>query len=90
VTALVFRFDRPMQGSYSVMVEGANGRERFPEVQGVGFDESRRVFTMRVRLQPERLYDVNLNSEAGGQFRSQEGVALKLYRVRFRTGPRKP
>ena len=31
-------------------------------------------------------YAFSLNSEAGGAFRSQEGVPLKAYPVRFQTG----
>lgn len=83
-----FTFQRPMvRDSYSVMLVGENGKEHYPEVENVGFDETGMVFSMDVRLKPEWRYEFSLNSESGGAFKSVEGIPLKAYRVQFRTAP---
>lgn len=87
VTELIFRFDRPMRSTYSVIMVDQG---RYPEVLGVGFDESGTVFTMRVRLQPDHRYEFRLNGRFSGSFQSREGIPLKGYSVRFQTGPRQP
>ena len=85
---IVVRFSRPMKpASYSVMQ--TKGKEAFPQVFGVAFDETGTVFTLRVRLEPGRTYEFSLNSVGGGAFQSAEGTPLAGYPVRFRTAAAK-
>ncbi|MBK8978792.1 MAG: DUF4932 domain-containing protein [Planctomycetes bacterium] len=81
---IVVTFDRPMRdGSWSVV----GGGPRFPELIGEpSYDDARRVLTIRVRLAPERAYELSLNSERFQGFRSAEGVPLEPVRLTFRTG----
>jgi hypothetical protein len=82
--AIVVRFDRPMTGTYNVTV-GPGGRARFPVVESASFDSTATTFSMRVRLEPERDYELVL----GPGFRSVAGYPIRATTVRFRTGPRR-
>lgn len=86
VTELVFRFDRPMGPGYATML-GPGGRDRYPETPSAGFDSTRTVFTMHVKLKPDWQYEFSLNAPNSYGFKSAEGVPLNPYLVRFTTGP---
>lgn len=83
-TELVFHFDRPMSGGYSMNL-GPGGRQAFPRVIGQAWDSTRTAFTMRVQLEPGRAYHFLLNSPMGGGFQSAEGIAALQERVSFVT-----
>jgi hypothetical protein len=63
-------------------------RERMPEITSRGFDSAQTVFTLAVKLEPEREYDFVLNRASGGRFTSGSGVPLAPYRIRFKTRAR--
>lgn len=92
LAAITVTFDRPMKRDrYSVMRWGENSAERFPKMVKVGFDETGTILRMEVELEPEKVYELSLNSPWGGVFESLDSVPLSPYPVRFETGPaRKP
>lgn len=76
-------FDRPMKdGTWSMV----GGGPHFPEIAGKpAYDETRKVWTVAVKLKPEWDYRFWLNSDRYKAFTSAEGVALEPVEVRFRT-----
>jgi len=87
--AIVVRFDRPMSGGYSLN-PGSKGMAAFPESAGenaLSFDSTRTVFTWRVRLQPEREYEMVLNGQG---FRSANRYSLRRFTYTFRTSKARP
>jgi hypothetical protein len=89
LTELTFRFDRPMRASHNVRL-GPKGKDARPEILGLDWDASRTLFTMRVRLKANHSYEFPFNWEYGGTFQSREGIPLKFYWIRFRTGAPRP
>lgn len=85
---IVITFDRSMRpGGFSVMYLGPEGPAHFPEITGrPAYDETGKALTLPVKLKPEWTYRFSLNDEAGGAFKSREGVALRRYDVTFTTG----
>jgi hypothetical protein len=83
-TEIVITFDQPMAGGY-VTYAGSDGREFYPPTDSHGYDETRSVFKMQVRLEPGREYRLQLNSQWHRNFQSAEGVPLEPYVVQFRT-----
>ncbi|MGB7762157.1 MAG: DUF4932 domain-containing protein [Bryobacteraceae bacterium] len=82
---IVVRFDRPMKKDrYAVARTSAVAQPKFGKVS---FDETGRVFTIPVTLEPDKEYAFSLNWPAGGAFQSVEGVLLKAVEVKFRTRP---
>jgi hypothetical protein len=82
---IVIRFDRAMNPkNYAVARTSAMAQ---PKIGKVSFDESGRVFTIPVTLEPDTGYAFSLNWPGGGSFQSVEGVLLKAVEVKFRTGP---
>jgi hypothetical protein len=83
--AIVVTFDRPMRNkSWAVVTLGS--REQVPKSTGpVGYDATRKVFTMPVQLQPGQEYRFGLNAEKFLGFRSEEGIPLAPVVVRFKT-----
>jgi hypothetical protein len=80
---IVVRFDRPMKTNrYAVARTSAVPQPKFGKVS---FDESGRVFTIPVTLEPDKEYAFSLNWPGGGSFQSVEGVLLKPLEVKFRT-----
>jgi uncharacterized protein DUF4932 len=88
LTEMIFRFDRPMKEAYAI-IETA-GKDHYPDVLGGRFDPTGMLLRLRVRLRPDHQYEFRLNSRYSGTFRSREGIPMKMYQVRFRTGPPKP
>jgi hypothetical protein len=82
---IVVRFDRPMQTNhYAVARTSAVPQPKFGKVS---FEETGRVFTIPVTLEPDKEYAFSLNWPGGGSFQSVEGVLLKAVEVKFRTRP---
>jgi hypothetical protein len=79
---ITIRFDRPMTGGYSINY-GAGGAATYPDVLGLTFDPTGTVFILRVRLEPDRDYEMTFT---GAAFRSRDGVSLGRHELRFRTG----
>ena len=71
---------------YSVML-GPGGRATLPKVIFASYDETGRIFTIKVQLEPNRQYDFSLNGESGGHFKAADGTPLKMTPIRFSTGP---
>ncbi len=77
-------FDRPMKNGVWSMVGGG---PHFPEIIGKpSYDESRRTWSVQVKLKPDWDYEFSLNSGKFQAFQSEEGVPLEPVRVKFRTG----
>jgi hypothetical protein len=85
--AIVVTFDRPMRDKcWSVVTPGS--QDEFPKSAGpVGYDATRKVFTMPVTLEPDKEYHFGLNSEQFAAFQSEEGIPLAPVEVRFKTRP---
>ena len=82
---IVVRFDRAMKTDrYSVARTSALPQPKFGKVS---FDESGRVFTIPVTLEPDKEYAFSLNWPEGGSFESADGFLLKAVEVKFRTRP---
>ena len=91
LTSISFTFDRPMRGTYSLMLNPAAGRDHYPTTTAVSWDSTRRVFTMNVQLKPEWTYEFGLNSPDASRFMSEDGHVLNPVPFRFVTAPaRKP
>lgn len=77
-------FDRPMQDdSWSMVGGGPN----FPELAGKpSYDETRKIWSVPVKLRPGWSYTYMLNSDRFTGFRSTEGVPLAPVTVTFQTG----
>lgn len=86
LSEMTFRFDRPMERVWALMLLGEDGREHFPPTGEPSFDDSGTVLTVPVTLEPNRTYRLGLNFEGGGAFRSTEGVRLAPVPVEFSTG----
>jgi hypothetical protein len=80
---IVVRFDRPMdRGRFGINDVAAAPS---PPMGKASFDESGRVFTVAVTLEPNKEYGFSLNWPGGDVFQSAEGVPLKPVEVRFHT-----
>ncbi len=79
---MVVRFDKPMRrDSYQVM----HDRKFLGMVSNPGLDESGTVFTIDLKLEPGREYELSLNSPGGGNFVSSDGKVLKHVPIKFGT-----
>jgi len=58
-----------------------------PKFGKVSFEETGRVFTIPVTLEPDKEYAFSLNWPGGGSFQSVEGVLVKAVEVKFRIRP---
>jgi hypothetical protein len=83
---IVVRFDRAMDRCCFGVNDIAGAPS--PKMGKGSFDESGRVFTIPVTLEPDKEYGFTLNWPGGDVFRSAEGVVLSPVEVRFRTRPR--
>jgi len=80
---IVVRFDRPMdRGRFGINDIAAAPS---PKMGKASFDDSGRVFTVAVALEPNRDYGFTLNWPEGDVFQSAGGVPLKPFEVKFRT-----
>jgi len=82
---IVIRFDRGMKkDSYAV---ARTSKVPQPKMGKVSFDETGRVFTIPVTLEPDKEYAFSLNWPGGGSFQSVDGILLKAVEVKFHTRP---
>jgi len=82
---IVVRFDQPMdRGRFGINDIAAAPS---PPMGKASFDESGRVFTIAVTLEPNKEYGFSLNWPGGDVFQSAEGVPLKVVEVKFHTRP---
>ncbi len=81
--AIVIRFDRPMTDQSWSIVGKAEDQPKFGGTPS--YDESKRVLTLAVTLEPGRSYKIQLNSATKQAFKSAEGVSLEPYVLRFST-----
>jgi hypothetical protein len=82
VATITLRFDRPMRPGYSLSRITDDSAAKFPDIRGtIGYDSSRTVLTVPVRLEPGQSYALILT---GRGFRSEEGAALARTVLRFR------
>ncbi len=81
--AIVVTFDRPMKdGQWAVM----RLSDKFPEKGGeVFYDETKKVFTIPVKLKPDTEYELGLNAEGVYAFASEDGDPLYPVVIRFKT-----
>jgi len=78
---IVFRFDRPMAAGYNIN-GGEAGREHFPDVKRVAWDEAGTALTLFATLKPGWSYELVL----GPGFRSRaDGAPLRTTTVQFAT-----
>lgn len=66
LTRIVLRFDQPMTPRVNIRL-GPGGREHYPEVSGVAWDETGTMLTLAVKLRPAWRYELVL----GGGFLSR-------------------
>ena len=79
---LVWTFDRPMRAGWSI----TGDPRAMPAWAGApAFSADGRTFTIRMRLEPGRVYDIGVNSLHHTNFRDRAGVAAQVRRVRFST-----
>jgi len=82
---IVISFDRAMNPkNYTVVRSGALTQ---PKVGKISFDDTGRVLTLPVTLEPDKEYAFSLNWPGGGSFQSTDGVLLPAFEVVFRTRP---
>jgi hypothetical protein len=81
--AIVVTFDRPMKdGQWAVM----RFNDKFPEKGGeVFYDETKKVFTIPVKLKPDTEYELGLNADGVYGFASEAGDPLYPVVIRFKT-----
>lgn len=82
---MVLRFDRPMKDPGWSLVGGGPA---FPEIEDPRYDETRTVWTARLRLEPGHDYELWLNSARYTGFRSEGGAPLEPVHVVFSTRKR--
>jgi hypothetical protein len=78
-------FDRDMEGGFSIC-DGP----RVPEVTGKPRWIDKRTFSLKVKLAPQRGYEIYVNCPNFKNFRSVDGEAVEPYTIRFRTGSGRP
>ncbi len=61
------------------------GRDRFPAITKQGFDEDGKTYRVFVKLEPNHVYEFELNRPSGGAFLSNGGIPLAPYKIRFKT-----
>lgn len=79
---IVAEFDRDMEEGFS----WCGGGPEYPETTTGASWRTPRVCVLPVRLEPNHLYTLGLNSSGYRNFRSREGVPLKPYLLVFGTG----
>lgn len=80
-TELVWTFSEPMDPrGFSVTGDPA-AMPRF--IGKPSFSADHRTFRLRVQLEPERRYDIGVNSKSYRNFRSARGVTASMQRFRF-------
>ncbi len=81
--AIVITFDRTMKdGQWAVM----RLSDKFPEKGGeVFYDETKKVFTIPVKLKPDTEYELGLNADGFYGFASAAGDPLYPVVIRFKT-----
>lgn len=80
-TTISVTFDRPMRRGTWINY-GPLGEKAYPKVTRVGWDASRTMLTLYVRLEPATTYEMHFR---GAGFRSAEGVPGSDWLFRFRT-----
>jgi hypothetical protein len=83
LTEMRITFDRRMKdGAWSIVQMTSN----FPHLTGKPhYDREHRVLTVGIRLEPNRQYELWLNSGQYSSFMSEEGVPLDSVAIRFKT-----
>ena len=81
VDELIITFDRPMRrGSYAITNVGQS-----PEFGKPAYDAGGKVLRVPMKLAPGTRYALALNSLRFKGFKSEQGIALDPYELRFRT-----
>jgi hypothetical protein len=81
--AVVVTFDRPMKNDQWAVIRLS---DKFPEKGGeVFYDETKKVFTIPVKLKPDTEYELGLNAEGFYGFASEAGDPLYPVVIRFKT-----
>ena len=82
---LRWTFDQAMdKGGWSV----TGAPDAMPDfTSDPAFSDDGRTFTIRMRLEPGRTYDLGVNSVSHMNFRSAAGVPAAFRRIRFSTHP---
>lgn len=79
---VVFDQDMDTAGGYSV----CGGGPTFPKLIGEPRWQNKRVFVMRVRLEPNHEYGFSINCRDYQNFKSARGISAVPYPVTFKTG----
>lgn len=81
--AIVIKFDRAMKDNQWAVMRLS---DKFPEKGGeVFFDETKKIFTIPVKLEPDTEYELGLNAEGFYGFASEDGDPLYPVVIRFKT-----
>lgn len=80
---IVVTFDRPMKDDQWAVMRLS---DKFPEKGGeVFYDETKKVFTIPVKLKPDTEYELGLNADGVYAFASENGDPLYPVVIRFKT-----
>jgi hypothetical protein len=85
-SSIVITFDRQMDATSFSMLHGPGGMATYPNIITASYDDTGRIFTIKVQLEPDRLFEFELNRVDGGGFKAADGTALKMTPIRFSTG----
>ncbi|PYT21565.1 MAG: hypothetical protein DMG57_38275 [Acidobacteria bacterium] len=78
---VVMVFDRPLRGGYSFCK--TQNPELYPRFGKMAYDESRKIFTIDVRLEPGHDYEFLMNCAPG--FVGADGISMKELTVKWHT-----
>jgi hypothetical protein len=82
IKTITINFDKPLSGKgYSINI-GRKGKIAFPEIKNLTYASNNQSIKIETQLQPNKEYQFLLT---GKNFRSPEGLPLKIYEVNFRT-----
>ncbi|HLP38958.1 DUF4932 domain-containing protein [Lacibacter sp.] len=81
ISTITIHFDREMRDGYS-FDKGPKGENFLPEVINVEFSEDKRCIKLKVKLQPNKVYQFVATNYG---FKSANGVPIKTYEINFKT-----
>lgn len=79
---ITINFDRPLAGKGYTITYGNKGALAYPKLDTLYYTNANKSFVMEVQLKPDKEYQFVLT---GKNFKSQQGVGLKIFEVNFKT-----
>lgn len=81
ISTITIHFDREMRDGYS-FDKGPKGENFLPEVINVEFSEDKKCIKLKVKLQPNKVYQFVVTKYG---FKSTQGVPIRNYEINFKT-----